>query len=197
MGSACSVSWCERPVRGKKNLCDMHRQRLRKATDLDFRPAAPRKAGEDFLHGLVGTQDTECIPWPYATFSSGVGHAHWEGRSISASRLMCILAHGEPPFTKAEAAHSCGNGHKGCVNPNHLRWDTRKGNADDMIKHGTLTTGARNGMATLTEDAVRSILGYKGKGISQSQVGVIFGISQTHVGDIWRGRRWGHLSVEE
>jgi len=48
---------------------------------------------------------------------------------------MCILAHGEPPFTGAQAAHECGN--SGCFNPNHLSWKTAKANSADRIVHGT------------------------------------------------------------
>lgn len=50
---------------------------------------------------------------------------------------MCQKAHGDPPSPKHDAAHSCGRGHEGCVNPNHLSWKTKKQNQADRITHGT------------------------------------------------------------
>jgi hypothetical protein len=42
----------------------------------------------------------------------------------AAHRAMCRLIHGNPPTPKHQAAHSCGNGRRGCVHPGHLRWAT-------------------------------------------------------------------------
>lgn len=48
-------------------------------------------------------------------------------------------------------------------------------------------------VAKLTEVEARKILSYKNSGIRQRDVGLMFGVSQTTVCDIQRGRRWGHL----
>lgn len=70
-------------------------------------------------------------------------------KRISASRAMCILANGTPPFKGAMALHSCGNGHLSCVNPKHLRWGTAKDNARDAaLHHGkTQIVGADAGIS--------------------------------------------------
>jgi hypothetical protein len=37
---------------------------------------------------------------------------------------MCEHRHGPAPTPGHQAAHTCGNGHNGCVNPWHLNWKT-------------------------------------------------------------------------
>jgi hypothetical protein len=59
------------------------------------------------------------------------------GDTLYAHRLMCQLAHGDPPTPDHIAAHSCGRGHEGCVNPNHLSWKTYSENELDKRVHGT------------------------------------------------------------
>jgi hypothetical protein len=50
---------------------------------------------------------------------------------------MCELAYGPPP-DKYVAAHSCNNGHLGCVNPNHLSWKTKSEDMKDRLKTGQI-----------------------------------------------------------
>lgn len=33
---------------------------------------------------------------------------------------MCELVYGKPPMPKHQAAHNCGKGNLGCINPKHL-----------------------------------------------------------------------------
>lgn len=70
---------------------------------------------------------------------------------------MCILAHGEPPSPEHVAAHSCGQGHEGCVNPGHLRWATVAENIADTLKHGTRRTLGLAGRRSLSELQVRAV----------------------------------------
>jgi hypothetical protein len=73
--------------------------------------------------------------WPFARYNNGYGNVTFYDalgkHSTGAHRIMCKLVHGEPPTPKHEAAHSCGNGTGGCINPHHLRSDTRGGNNAD------------------------------------------------------------------
>lgn len=89
-----------------------------------------------FLESLIGTKDEGCIFWPFAN-SRGRARIRVGDRIDHAPRIMCELAHGPAPFEMAQAAHSCGMGHKGCVSPRHLRWATPKENAADKVLHGT------------------------------------------------------------
>lgn len=78
-----------------------------------------------------------CLIWPFCVNHQGYGQVGYIGRVFKAHRLMCILAHGEPPTPKHHAAHSCGNGHGGCVHPKHLDWKTPQENRMDTNEHGT------------------------------------------------------------
>ena len=79
----------------------------------------------------------DCLLWPYGKNSSGYGQTSIEsgGKLVTASRIMCMLAHGEPEHHMLDAAHSCGN--RPCVNPNHLRWATPEQNMQDTRLHKT------------------------------------------------------------
>lgn len=77
----------------------------------------------------------ECLSWPFARNANGYGKIRLGSRMLTVSRLVCERAYGDPPTPDHEAAHSCGKGHEGCVNPFHLRWATAKENAADRIVH--------------------------------------------------------------
>lgn len=91
--------------------------------------------GVTFLRTHVAHDGDDCLIWPYYREGPGYGVCAFEGRSIRASRLMCMLVYGPPPTPKHEAAHSCGNGHGGCVNPRHLSWKDRSANQQDRWQH--------------------------------------------------------------
>jgi hypothetical protein len=90
------------------------------------------------------------------------------------------LEHGEHAFDEA------------CVTKGHLSWKTRQENRDDMIAHGTVLRGERNGQAKLTEPEVLQILARKGTMV-QREIAAQFGISSQLVGHIHRGEAWAWL----
>jgi hypothetical protein len=64
--------------------------------------------------------------------------ANWRPRTVRrAHRVMCEIAHGPKPAPGFVAAHTCGKGREGCVNPRHLRWASQKENMADKLLHGT------------------------------------------------------------
>jgi hypothetical protein len=74
--------------------------------------------------------------------------------------MMCELVHGPSPSKKHQAAHNCGNGHLGCVNPSHLCWKTPRENSLDMWKHGTMPSCERAPAAKITQaiaDEIRAL----------------------------------------
>lgn len=80
-----------------------------------------------------------CLIWPFSRDSRvGRGRISHNGCMYWAHRLMCELAHGKPPTRQHQAAHNCGKGHKGCVNPRHLSWKTNSENQLDRAVHGTV-----------------------------------------------------------
>jgi len=113
------------------------------------------------------------------------------GERYYAHRFMCELVHGRAPTKHHQAAHSCGNGHLGCVNPNHISWKTRSGNQLDCRQHGTQAkfNGARMPAATAAQ--IRDLKGIK----LQREVAEQFGVSESAVSDIWTGRTYANSKI--
>lgn len=149
---------------------------------------APKRSSEAFLRAHVGFNEIRCLPWPYRCVPSGYGLAVVGGVQKRASRWMCILVHGEPPFHRAEAAHSCGNA--SCVNPTHLRWATPRENAADKNTHGTVVRGERNGRTSLSDADIIEIRN------APPDLGALmkkFGVSKGCISKIRSGSRWSHI----
>ena len=146
-----------------------------------------------WLEENVGYHGDDCLRWPFADDGKGYGVVKVDGQQTSAHRAMCKLVHGDPPTADHEVAHSCGQGHLRCVNPNHLRWATRSENHADKLTHGTHNRGERCPTADLTESQVRQILSLKGI-MLKKDIAAQFGVSLSHVSNIHLGKRWSWLS---
>ncbi len=157
------------------------------------RAKAPSGALPRFLIDVASVcQGDDCLMWPYGRSGNGYCIVRYNGKQESAHRRVCILAHGEPPTPEHEAAHSCGNGHLGCLNQKHLRWASVGENRQDMIDHGRSLRGAKAHFTKLTEDDVRQVRMLKGY-LSQRKIAAMFGISQPAVRYIHTGQNWGWL----
>lgn len=133
-----------------------------------------------------------CLMWPFATIR-GYGNFGYLGKRYYAHRFMCQLVHGEAPSSLHQAAHSCGNGHLGCVNPNHLSWKTKTDNQLDCRDHGTQAKTHDGNRGRLTQeiaDEIRALKGIK----TQWQIAGQYRISESSVSDIWLGRTWARPS---
>lgn len=152
--------------------------------------AAPGST-EAFLRAYVDYIGSECVIWPFAK-SKGYGTANVGGQSKYASHWMCVLAHGEPPSPRHEAAHSCGC--RPCINPRHLRWATKRENEADKEAHGTIPRGERHVNTRLTSDDVRAI---RCDRRPLRIIAAAHGISRTSACQIRSGKRWGHLLLSD
>lgn len=72
----------------------------------------------------------------------------------------------------------------------NLRWDTRRNNFADKRQHGTQTRGGRHPQALLTEEQAAEILASSESG---SALARRFGVTQSTVSAIRRGKNWKHL----
>lgn len=138
-------------------------------------------------------ESEDCLPWPFAKDRHGRGQVWFEGRLAGAHRVVCQMVHGEPENDGLDAAHSCGNGHDGCVNPGHLRWATRAENFADMAGHGTKPVGERAPWAKLTDDGVREIRRMAGT-MQQKDIAVRMGVSEPTISAVLSGKRWAHVT---
>lgn len=183
----CKIDGCDKPAK-QRGWCWSHYKRWRSHGN-------PLSGGTSkgtllvWLRGHVGHTGDECLIWPFACNESGYGVVRHAGRQQLASRVMCILAHGEPPVPRYHAAHSCGKGHEGCVHPGHLSWMSPAGNNADKLAHGTHFRGSRSPNAKITEHQAEQMRALHGSH-SQSEIAAMFGISRTQVGRILRREGW-------
>jgi hypothetical protein len=134
-------------------------------------------AGIAFLRSLLTYQGDDCVPWPLSKDGRvGRGRIGWNGKQYWAHRLMCILAHGEPPTPKHQAAHECGKGHYGCVNPRHLSWKTNSENQLDRAKNGNALRSRTGPSSALTQHQIDTIRSLKGRK-TQMEIARMFGVS--------------------
>lgn len=191
---ACVIADCNGDAHGPgtaKGYCRAHYKRFRRHGD-PLAGGTAMGARQRWIKDHVEHKGDDCLIWPFSRTESGYGQFKVAGQSTIASRVMCEAAHGAPPTLDHQAAHSCGHGSSGCMNPRHLRWATRLENEADKIVHGTLSRGEKQGQAKLTEGDVRTIRRLAGT-CFQRDLAKRFGVARSQVGRIINGERWAWL----
>lgn len=187
----CSIQGCGKVLRSK-GLCHTHYTRQRIHGDplggSTFKGEPFRFYKEVALHH----EGEDCLIWPHAKNCSGYGQMWVGGKTIIVSSYLCEASYGPRPSQEYQAAHSCGRGHEGCVNRNHLRWATRVENWADKLIHGTHNRGERNSQAKLTEVQAREIVSLRGVE-TQETIAKRLGICPQAVSAIQRGKWWAWL----
>lgn len=144
--------------------------------------------GIQFLRSHVGYAGDDCLKWPLSTAKGyGRGMVGYNGKHYWAHRLMCIMAHGEPPTPDHEAAHECGNGHLACINPRHLKWKTRSENQQDCWRHGTQARSFYGSRGKLTPEQAEEIRSLQGSEITQKEIAARYGVSPSAITQVWKG----------
>ena len=146
-----------------------------------------------FLHKALNSYTEQCILWPFALQPTGYARIGLQGKSHYAHRVVCIEAHGPPPSSEHEAAHSCGN--RACMNPKHLSWKTSKDNHADRKRHGTNNEGEKHGCAKLDWNKVAEIRSQKGLK-SHAKLADEFGVSASQICQIQKGKKWKPVTEE-
>lgn len=151
-------------------------------------PSTGKGRGITFLREHVGYQGDDCLIWPMSRNRNGHGMTTRGNRRIElAHRIMCELVHGEPPEGH-EAAHSCGRGHEGCVNPRHLSWKTRAENQRDRYVHNRVPSRVTKRKLTRADVArIREMVGKT----TNTEIARQFGITRGTVRQIIKGEIWG------
>lgn len=157
-----------------------------------MRKRAPKQdypAQHRWLIEHIGHQGDECLLWPFKCDPVwGRARIMLDGRLQWAHRVMCAFVKGPPPVDKPQALHSCGNGHLGCVNPNHLSWGTNSENAIDRRRHGR-REGSIGPRTRLTLSQIAEI---KAGRESQLALAAKFNVSRSCI-QWWQGDRWPKL----
>jgi len=152
-------------------------------------------APTDWLRDHICHIGDGCLIWPFARKPSGYAEIRWDDKATLATRVMCTLAHGNPPTPEHEAAHSCGKGHEGCIHPQHLRWATHVENEADKLIHGTRLRGEQKVTSKLTTDQVKEIRSLRGQ-LKQREIASIYGVTRQTIGDILNARKWAWMQEQ-
>lgn len=192
----CSIPDCGKPVKCR-GWCNNHYHRwLRNGSPGYVATTIPGEPWDYYRNVVLTFDRDDCLIWPYNRVAFGYGRLWQGGKLVYVHRLACEAVHGQPNGEATDVAHSCGNGHLGCVNPRHLRWATKAENNADKIKHGKSLKGGQNPKAKLTEDDVRKIKSLLGTE-TQIEIGKRFGVTNRLISEIARGKIWNHLFAEE
>ena len=191
----CAVEDCGKPVHGH-GFCIVHYSRFKRhGSPTGGRSTVGRPSGGGITaawlekHKLHDGED--CLTWPFNTDPHGYGKISHNGKQKHVSRIVCEFRHGPPPSPRHHAAHSCGKGHLGCVNPKHLSWKTPKENSADMVAHGTALRGEKNGKAKLTCEQVLEIRA--AKHLSPSALAKTFNVTRQTISSVLLGESWAWL----
>jgi len=191
-GKPCKADGCERKS-GYKGYCQMHFLRVKQFGDPQIVSGnGQRGRCERWISIYSAYEGDDCLAWPYAAGENGRSMVAWRGKNTTAPRAMCIAAHGEPPTDKHQAAHSCGNGHTGCLNPRHLRWATPQENEADKILHGTIRRGDKINTAKLDCHKVREIRKI-GRSVPPVDLAERYGVTKSCISQIILRRSWAWL----
>lgn len=137
---------------------------------------------------------------------SGVGTSNGHGYRILPARfggrksnvyvhiLMYLCRVGSVP-SGLEVRHMCHN--RECCNWMHLRLGTRKENVADSVRAGRHNHGETHSHAKLTELDVTEVRSLRDRGLLQREIAGRFGITQSAVSMILRGRNWKHMPHRE
>lgn len=118
-----------------------------------------------------------CLIWPFSRDPRvGRGTVGHNGGSGWAHRIMCEMVHGPAPADKPQAAHSCGNGDQGCVNPRHLSWADNSENQRQRYQHGRGNPNANGRAAMFTAEQIAEIRAKYGE-FTQTKLAEMYGCS--------------------
>jgi hypothetical protein len=122
-----------------------------------------------------------CLIWPFGRNTHGYGLLTRKGLANSAHRYICELANGPPPTPQHQAAHSCGRGHDGCVNPRHLSWKT--------VSENQLERAPHLGRRKLTAEQVEEIRRLKNV-VHTAVLAARFNVTDANIRQIHEGKIW-------
>lgn len=147
----------------------------------------------EILKMMESANPDECLICPSRRKDGYPGRLTYNGQRIMAHVYACIHAHGEKPSAKFHAAHECGNGAGGCMNPHHMQWKQVKDNMADKVRHGTQTRGQDHHTAKLNDADIAEIKRQLLTSKPKRHIANEFGVSDSLICMIAKGKRWAHI----
>lgn len=152
---------------------------------------AQKYEARDWLLAHASYAGDDCLIWPFFRdpyYGRGRIGSFDGNQSVQwAHRVMCEIVHGPPPTPPHQAAHECGKGHEGCVNPRHLSWKTQSGNAMDRLRHGHMM-GNRGGNRTrFSADQIEELRADLAAGKTTVSLAAKFGVARSVI-TFWKGK---------
>lgn len=127
---------------------------------------------------------------PFVTLRDAAGKCHYK----TVCGLICRAFHGDRP----EGKECCHDPDRDPWNNavSNLRWDTRKANRADSIRHGTMILGAAHRWTKIADSQIVAMKGMYAAGMSQYEVASRFGVNQSYVSRVINNVRRRHISKD-
>ena len=133
-----------------------------------------------------------CFEWTARCNNCGYGKFSVDGKIVYAHRWVWAYVHGPLPDGR-QVNHECDN--PKCVRPDHLKDGDHKSNMADRDKKGRQQKGELHWLTKLTEgDVIEIRRRYAEGGVTQRQLGRLYGVSQPHICGIVNRVKWKHIS---
>jgi hypothetical protein len=124
-----------------------------------------------------------CWKWLGRSLPKGRGYMWWNGKNITAPRIMWEVTHGAAPPKGHSVCHSCDN--PNCVNPAHLWLGTQSANLEDAA--------SKKRIGKMTPELVRQMRAEHKAGASMRAIARKYGMSTFPVKEAISGRAWKHV----
>lgn len=137
----------------------------------------------------------DCWLWTAHFNGNGYGEIKADApqrRNLIASRVAWELTSGPIPIGLM-VLHKCDT--PACVNPRHLRLGDQLDNMGEASQRDRTASGSRHGVSKITEADALEIKRRLAKGEAQEKIGRDYGLSQTAVGFIKRGKTWRRVRL--
>lgn len=129
-----------------------------------------------------------CWLWTGGLDKDGYGVTWMNRKSERAHRVAWELANKQNVPNGMKVLHTCDN--PTCCQPLHLFLGTDKDNMRDKTTKGRQAQGHKIGVSRLTADQVKTIRERYAKGEKQSQIAREYGVTQSAIYYIVRGKVW-------
>jgi hypothetical protein len=163
------------------------------------KPKTSRRMGlpvaERIKAAICVNESTGCWEWMKFREHNGYGRMRVNNKTQLCHRMSYEAFVGPIP-DGLFVCHRCDN--PPCCNPEHLFVGTNSDNQRDCVSKGRWThpvdlRGTRHPLSKLNDDKVREIRRLCKNGISQSEVGRMFGVTQGAVWLIIHRKKWAHV----